>query len=236
MPATRMMRAGAVAAMLMIAACAAPPPKLVVAPTPVPPPAPVPRPYPPNSAAPNLIIPLTDLAGRRMTPNVDLSPEQALWQMRIGLNVAALNCRGPFEATLVSNYSTFLKNNQAVLVRAERWVITNEGRRAGTSGIAARDALSTRLFNYFAQPPVTTAFCAQATSLMALAAVEPRATVQAWAATNLPLLDQPFVNFYNDYAAYQRRYGEWLALQPAPAVQPAAAAVAPPAPVPQPPR
>lgn len=213
-------RSGCLVSLLALAACATPPPPPPTPPPPViilpPPPPPMPMPYPPNQSAPNLIIPLTDLNGRRLTPNIDLSPEQALWQFRIGLNVAALNCRGPDEAILVANYSRFLTVNRAAIARAERAVIAEMGRQTGTNGIAARDALSTRLYNYFAQPPVQQSFCPVAFNLAGLASVEPTATILPFAQMRLPELDQPFVDFYNAYARYQADYALWQSLQPPP--------------------
>lgn len=218
-------RSATMASLVVLASCAAPPPPAPPPPPPVvvaPAPAPMARPYPPNQAAPNLIIPLTDVTGRRLTPNVDLSPEQALWQLRIGLNVAALNCRGPDEAVLVANYSRFLTANRAAIARAERAVIATLAAQTGTNGIAARDSLSTRLYNYFAQPPVQQQFCPVATSLTALASVEPTATIVPFAALRLPELDQPFVDFYAAYSRFQADYVRWEALQPRPAITPTA--------------
>jgi len=221
-------RSGLAVVLLAMAACApkpppappTPPPPVIILPPPPPPP--MPEPYPPNQAAPNLIIPLTDLNGRRLTPNVDLTPEQALWQFRIGLNVAALNCRGPDDQILIDNYSRFLTANRSAIARAERAVIAELGRQTGTNGIAVRDALSTRLYNYFAQPPVQQSFCPVATQLAALASTEPTATILPFAQARLPELDQPFVDFYNAYARYQADYALWQSLQPpAPAVVPA---------------
>jgi len=218
-------------AMLMaLAACAPPPapppppPRIVVAP---PPPPPMPMPVPPNSAAPNLIIPITDVTGRRMTPNVDLSPEQALWQLRIALNVAALNCRGPDEAILVANYSRFLTTNRAAISRAERAVIADLGRRTGTNGISTRDSLSTRLYNYFAQPPVIEAFCAKATSVTALAAMEPTASILPFSVVQLSEVDRPFVDFYAAYDRYRADYATWRTLNPLPVAPMTPAVVAP---------
>jgi hypothetical protein len=164
-----------------------------------------------------------------MTPNVDLSPEQALWQLRIGLNVAALSCRGPNEAALVNHYTTFLRTNQRAIAAAERWVIADQGRRNGSNGIAQRDALSTRLYNYFAQPPVKDGFCLRATQIMAAAAAEPTASILPFASTQLPILDQPFVEFYANYARYQADLAVWRSRQPAAAT--VVAPAAPPAPV-----
>jgi hypothetical protein len=183
---------------------------------------------PPNSSAPDLIIPATDATGRRMTINVDLSPEQALWQLRIGLNVAALNCRGPNDQILIDNYTRFLNNNRRPIAAAERWVIADQGRRNGTNGIAARDALSTKLYNYFAQPPVLPTFCERATAITAMAAAEPTASILTFASTQLALLDQPFVDFYAAYDRYRADYAAWYAAQPA-APTPVAAPPAAPA-------
>ncbi len=216
----RLALAGTTAMMVAIAACAPPPPPPAPprppAPAPAPAPAPMRMPTPPNSAALNLTIPPVDALGRRMTPNVDLSPEQALWQLRIGLNVAALSCRGPDEVVLVANYSQFLRTNQRAISAAERWVIADQGRRNGSNGIAARDALSTRMYNYFAQPPVKYTFCERATQIMALAAVEPAANILIFGATQIGPLDQPFVDFYGAYDRYRADFATWYALQPRP--------------------
>jgi hypothetical protein len=174
----------------------------------------MPRPYPPNSAAPNLIIPVTDLNGRRLTPNVDLSPQQALWHLRIALNVAALNCRGAEGPTLISNYGRFLTSNRAAIAASERWVIADQGRKTGTNGVAARDSLSTRLYNYFAQPPVLQRFCPIAFNISGLAAVEPTAGILPFSTQRLAEIDQPFVDFYAAYSRYQADLAIWQAQNP----------------------
>ncbi len=223
-------RIGAAALVLSVAACTRPAPPVIVRPPPVvvAPPAPRMMPVPPNSSAPTLNIPATDLAGRRLTPNLDLSPEQALWQLRIALNVAALNCRGPDEAVLVANYSRFLASNRAVISSAERWVIADQGRRNLSNGIAARDILSTRLYNYFAQPPVVAQFCRVATDITALAALEPAATIQAFSTLKLPEVDRPFVEFYAAYDRYRTDLAQWQAEHPQPMPTPATAPAMPP--------
>jgi hypothetical protein len=231
----------AVAGLTTVVACAPTPPPAPPrppAPAPAPAPAPMVMPTPPNSASPTLVLPVVDGLGRRMTPNVDLSPEQALWQLRIGLNVAALSCRGPDEVALVNNYTAFLTRNQRAIAAAERWVIRDQGVRNGTNGIAARDALSTRMYNYFAQPPVKTEFCIRATQIMGLAAAEPTTTILPFGAAQIVQLDQPFVDFYAAYARYQANFAVWRSQQPvaplAPVMPPAPAMAPPPAPTPPP--
>ncbi len=217
------------ASTLTLAACAAkapppppppPPPPVVVAPPPPPP-----RPIPPNSSAPNLLIPQLDAAGRRLTPNVDLSAAQALWQLRIALNVAALNCRGPGYETLIPDYAKFLTNNRRAIAAAERTVIAEQGRANGGNGIAHRDALSTRLYNYFAQPPVLATFCPTSVGVARAAAVEPTANILSFSSLRLTEIDQPFVTFYNDYARYQADLADWISrYAPQPATAPVATA------------
>lgn len=214
----RLRLAAGVATMTVIAACSSTPPPAPVAPPPVavaPAPAPMPMPVPPNSAAPTMFIPPIDVAsGRRMTPNVNLSPEQSLWQFRIAMNVAALNCRGPEEEVLVANYTRFLASHRAAIARAERWVIQDQARQTRTNGISSRDALSTKLFNYFASPPIHEGFCRAATNSMALVVAEPTANILPFSIAHLTLIDQPFVDFYAAFDQYKADYARWQALQP----------------------
>lgn len=214
-----LVRSSIVTVALALAACApkpapTPPPPVIVAPPPPPPPPPRPMPTPPRSSALNLTIPIADMNGRRLTPNVDLTPEQSLWQLRIALNVAALNCRGPDEAVLVANYTRFLNTHRAAIARSERTVIAGLGRLTGTNGIAARDSLSTRLYNYFAQPPVHDDFCRVATDVTAQSAAEPTAAILPFAALKIAEVDRPFVDFYDAYDRYRIELAQWQAEQP----------------------
>lgn len=207
-------KAACASAALSVAGCGAktPPP----APPPPPPPAPVarPMPVPPNSAAPNLVIPVADTLGNRLTPNFALQPEQALWNLRIALNVAALNCRDANNQLLISNYSTFLQRNRVAIAASERWVIRDQANKSGSNGISARDSLSTRLYNYFAQPPVLREFCPVAFAISNEAATALPAQILPFASTKIVEIDRPFVNFYNAYATYQVDLASWRAQQP----------------------
>ena len=213
----RTLYAGISALILLLAACtAAPPPKPVTPPKPVAaviPPAPLapPLPYPPGSAATTQMLPPRDMvSGSWMTPNSNLSAEQSLWHMRIGLNVAALGCRGmAYEQALIDNYNAFQKVQQANFVKAERWVIKDLGTKTGTNGISARDRLSTRLYNYFAQPPVQYDFCPIAYDVSTRALATAPVDMLAFAQTNLPLLEAPFQNFYSGFAKYQTDYARY---------------------------
>lgn len=211
-----------------VAACAPKP----VAPPPPPPPAPVaivipPRPLPPGYASLTQILPGRGIDGRFVTANSNISGDRAFWQLKIGLNVAAIGCRGLEEATLVSAYNNIIKAHAKVIKSTEKSVITQLGKENGNNGIAARDRLSTQLFNYFAQPPAQRAFCTRANEIAQLVSSTPTAQVVAQSPAHLATLDQPFIDFYEAYARYQLDAAAWDAkYAPPPAIM-----TAPPPPI-----
>ena len=213
-----------------VAACAPKP----VAPPPPPPPPPVaivipPRPLPPGNASLTQILPGRGIDGRFVTANTNMSGDRAFWQLKIGLNVAAIGCRGLEEATMVSAYNNIIKAHAKVIKSTEKTVITQLGKENGTNGIAARDRLSTQLFNYFAQPPAQRAFCARANEIAQLVSSTPTAQVVAQAPAHLARLDQPFLDFYEAYARYQLEAAAWDArYAPPPAIMTAPAPIASP--------
>lgn len=208
-----------------VAACAPKP----VAPPPPPPPPPVtivipPRPLPPGNAAVTQILPGRGIDGRFVTANSGISGDRAFWQLKIGLNVAAIGCRGIEEATLVSAYNNIIKTHAKVIKSTEKTVITDLGKQNKNNGIAPRDRLSTQLFNYFAQPPAQRDFCARANEIAQLVSSTPTAQVIAQAPAHLSRLDQPFIDFYEAYAKYQLDAAAWDAkYAPAPAIMSAPA-------------
>ena len=193
-----------------VAACAPKP----VAPPPPPPPPPVaivipPRPMPPGNASLTQILPGRAIDGHFVTANSNVTGDRAFWQLKIGLNVAAIGCRGLEETTLVSAYNNIIKAHGKVIKSTEKSVITQLGKENRNNGIAPRDRLSTQLFNYFAQPPAQRAFCARANEIAQLVSSEPTAQVIAQAPAHLSRLDQPFLDFYEAYAAYQVEAAAW---------------------------
>ena len=147
-----------------VAACS---PKKPPAPPPPPPVAIVipPRPLPPGNAAHTQILPGRGVDGRFVTANTAVTGDRAFWQLKIGLNVAAIGCRGLEETTLVSAYNNIIKTHGKVIKSTEKSVIAQLGKENRNNGIAPRDRLSTQLFNYFAQPPAQRGFCARASGL-----------------------------------------------------------------------
>src|SRR3546814_20503530 len=87
-------------------------------------------------------------------------------------------------------------------------VCSSDLKETGTNGIAARDKLSTKLFNYFAQPPAQRSFCSRANEIAQIVSSTPSAQVVEQAPANLAKLDEPFVDFYESYAKYQAERSE----------------------------
>lgn len=213
-----------------VAACApkpvAPPPRPVS-----PPPVQIvipPRPMPPGNAATTQILPARAIDGHFVTPNSNVTGDRAFWQMKIALNVAAIGCRGPEETTLVSAYNNIIKTHGKTIRSTEKNVISQLGKEMRTNGTAARDKLSTQLFNYFAQPPAQRAFCPRANEIAQLVSSTPAAQVVADAPAYLARLDQPFADFYEAYAKYQSDAAAWDAkYAPPPPIMSAPAPVNP---------
>lgn len=221
-----------------VAACApkAPPP-----PPPPPPEPPVvvvpPRPLPPGNASLTQILPPRQLDGSFRTVNSGISGDRAFWQMKIGLNVAAIGCRGVEEPTLVAAYNQIIKNHARAIVSSEKTVITELNKEQGSRGNTARDRFSTQLFNYFAQPPAQRAFCSKANEIAQAIASAPSKDVLTAAPEHLAALDKPFTDFYTAYAQYQTDVVAWdqqfgaaygpAATQPAAAPATVAATIAP---------
>ena len=112
-------------------------------------------------------------------------------------------------------------------------MISELGKQNGNNGIAARDRLSTQLFNYFAQPPAQRDFCPRANEIAQLVSTTPTADVVAQAPLHLARLDQPFLDFYEAYARYQTDVRAWDAkYAPPPPIMSAPAPLAAPVPAP----
>ncbi len=161
------------------------------------------EPEAPGFAAPNLRLPPRDARGEFATPNRELTGHDAFWNLRIALNVAAIGCRHPGSLQLVADYNGIIARHGGLIRSAETAVIARLGRATGSNGIAARDRTSTRLFNYFAQPPAQKQFCRVAGSVAQQMHGMDSAGAMTMAPAMLAQVDQPFVDFYDAYARYQ---------------------------------
>lgn len=192
-----------------------------------PPKAGTPRPLPPSGATENLRLPESDGKGGYRTVNTDISDTEAMWHLRSALNVAALSCDRTGKTGITASYNKMLGRQRKTLAAAYK----AEGSRLGSAG--ATDAHVTQVYNFFAQPPAQSRFCAVATTVAAEAAALPAEKLADFAPGALDRLVRPFTDFYDDYARYRVALAAWekgdhRAAQPAMAMRAAPAHAAPP--------
>lgn len=155
---------------------------------------------------------------------------ELVWNMRSGLNVAALQCQ--FEPTLMSvqNYNTLLYNHRAELKAAfdtltKYFARTNKVPKAGQNAL---DRFGTRTYTGFTAVASQLGFCQTAAAIAAEAAMAPRGTFYNIAAKHMRelrtslvtrLSEQRFPSFrINVYPPLPRlddicwdRKGQWVA-------------------------
>ena len=125
------------------------------------------------------------------TINSGLGPDESLWHVRAALNVAALLCgRQPGGAALVRRYNALLADDKVTLATA----YASETRRYGSGDPAALDRHMTQLYNFFARPQATLAFCAAAMDVSQQAAATPAAQLTAFAPPALARLQSAILN------------------------------------------
>ena len=195
----------------LVAACTAP----AKAPPPSPPPPlaeVVPyRPLPPAGASYVMKIPPRGPDGRRITINSNLSDDRLVWHLRSAWNVAALNCLAPEFDPILQGYRAFLANNvrtlKAVNDRIEKTY--NDRYRVRRDAVVARDAESTQVYNFFANPAARSGFCLAALDVAKRYLAAPKTLPLAFAQANFPVMLAPHEEFFNQYEAYQRASAEW---------------------------
>lgn len=121
--------------------------------------------------------------------NAGLSEAATLWHLRAGLNVAALACRGPDEATTIARYNALLARHAATLKAAEA-AYAAEYQAAGGTWRDRYDDHLTRLYNFFGQAHGRDAFCEAARATLAELELAPDPTQGA--AARLAAIDRPF--------------------------------------------
>lgn len=117
---------------------------------------------------------------------------ETVWALRSALNVAALGCRGPEEASTVAGYNAMLATEKTELAEALAAVSAGYKARYGAAWQARFDDAMTRAYNHWASPGAHDGFCAAAeAALRDVATVEP-SDFAAFAAAALPQLEAPF--------------------------------------------
>lgn len=196
-----------------LAACATPP---ASAPPPPPPPQAQaravvipPRPRPPSGSVERMVIPAIGYDGHRQTVNTGISSLQRLWNLRSGLNVAALNCQRAQHAALVDNYRTLLKRHSRELARANTALASEYRKAHGSSFRNVQDSYMTRVYNYFALPPTMPQFCDVALELSHEVAQIAPGQLENYSATALPRMEMVFEDFFRTYEQYRVDLAAW---------------------------
>lgn len=98
----------------------------------------------------------------RQAATASANPDEAVWHLRAGLNVAALSCKGHGRAPVSGHYSRLLSRHKALLAAA----YAAEQRRHGK----ALDRHLTQVYNGFANQRSPAKFCANSASVAKRAA------------------------------------------------------------------
>ncbi|MEO6717883.1 MAG: hypothetical protein ABIM50_11640 [Novosphingobium sp.] len=205
-------------------------------PPPPPAPAPVvivipPRPMPPMGAPTNMVVPPFGADGKRVATNAGLNPDQITWNMRSALNVGALDCNDPQYAEIQAGYRAFLRTHAKRLAAANRGVDTGFRARFGAGFVRQRETYLTRVYNFYAFPPVMQKFCDATLLIMRDLPAVTSLQLHNFAALSMPKLDQIYEDFYRDYAKYQIDFAIWNARYLPPAPTPILLPAAPPTPI-----
>lgn len=198
-----------------VAACgssAPPPPPVVYAPPPPPPKIVIPpRPTAPAGAFATMAVPQMAENGVRQTVNYGISDEQKLWNVRSGLNVAALNCRSNEHISLADNYRAFLQKHRRQLSRTNRDLASQYRAEHGRRYRDAQDAYMTRVYNYFALPPALPAFCDVAHEIGQEIVNVPSGQLHIFTESALPRMEAVYEEFFSAYEKYRVDLAAWEA-------------------------
>jgi hypothetical protein len=194
-------------AISVLAACAhkvppPPPPPVVVIP---------PQPQPPMGAPENMTIPEVADDGTRKTVNTGLSTAQAVWNLRSAFNVAALNCVEPEYAPILEGYKSFLKVHDKSLDKADADLKKSFVGAFGNTGARERETYQTRVYNFFAVPPVKATFCKAAMQIAVDLQTVPEGQLEGYAPQGMAKIEAPFMDFFNAYDQYRADLAAWRA-------------------------
>ena len=126
------------------------------------------------------------------TINRNLSRAGTLWHVRVGLNVAALACRGAREDAIIAGYNALLAAHKSTLAQTEQAL---SGEFQATGGKQWRDRYDdamTKLYNFYSQAQAREGFCVAAGEILATAPSVTTASIDAFAQESLARLDRPF--------------------------------------------
>jgi hypothetical protein len=184
------------------------PPQAALPPPPKPAPIPA-RPTPPFGASDSTLIPALTSTGVRQTVNANLNSAETTWNLRSGMNVAALNCLSSDHAPILQAYSAMLQKHKHQFAAANTSLETQFRKQHGSSYKRVRDSHMTRVYNYFAMPPARARMCDAALQVSQAYLAAPPADINHYAATALPQLEAAFEGFFREFEAYRSNVAAW---------------------------
>lgn len=186
-----------------VAGCATPP--AAVRPPPVvatlTPPTPPPPPMPAGGYA-GMKSPTKRADGTYFTPNLNNTDSAAVWHMRNALNVAALGC-DQAGGGVIEPYNAWIVSHAAAIDRYYQAYIREWQAPGWWDWQRVYDDDQTRVYNFYAQPAMRTAFCAAARAEIAQVGQVADADLPTFARAALLRLDRPFVEFYAAFDAWR---------------------------------
>jgi hypothetical protein len=201
---------GLVLAVVSLAGCAPTPAPAPLPPVVVAPPRPPVRPSPPLGASASYTVPPIGVDGVRQTPNRGISANEAVWNFRAAINVAALNCRSPSWDVIATNYNQFLNKNKATLTKISRNIEAEyKAKYPGQNSMRVRDTKLTDLYNYFSLPAIKREYCDAALIKSQQAAIVDYKMLPEFSANSLADIDGIFIRFFDAYAQYERDLAAW---------------------------
>lgn len=112
----------------------------------------------------------------------------AIWSLRAGLNVAALQCQfSPYLAT-VRTYNDLLKHHSAELATAQATLIAHFKRYDGTRALNSFDQYSTRIYNSYSTLDAQISFCLAAAAAGRGALLTDKAKFGVYSLATTPVL------------------------------------------------
>jgi hypothetical protein len=189
-----------------------------------------------------MALPDADAQGRFITPNRGMTGQQALWHVRMALNVAALGCRGSNRA-MATQYNAMLHIHVVPLKQANVAADAIYALKYGGDAVRTRETVNTTVYNFFSLPPAQMAFCQTALAVVTTINGKTPEALFAYAPEALDMLEQPFQQFWEAYADYLARLAEWrrrfargtVTVLPCPASDPDCTGLGSPPPSPPPP-
>ncbi len=122
---------------------------------------------------------------------------QAIWSLRAGLNVAALQCSFSKAHRIVDNYNAFLRQHSDELAGAVKTLAAYFNRKEGArAGPRANDRYNTRLYQGYSTLEAQYAFCDRAARTARDVLAVPKGKLAGFVTTELPLLRQTLTASY----------------------------------------